>query len=217
MRVRSAKADVTASVRSYRPMVVRQSTRVCCGCLRSDLSPRHGPRMASAIVRIERELNEGDFIRRLKAPVDGSAEGSFLAWFTDVVARWRRLCGRECSRRSRARSPEIPAPGRRSRRRRLHFFLDAGTDEPPVNGIARGKPCEHGELHCKPELGARDSGDSPLNWLEPPELDDGHQSIHAHLPRRDGGNVRFDGGQHACSHGQASHRLDREVLKDDAQ
>ncbi|CAM2157872.1 glycoside hydrolase family 15 protein [Paraburkholderia sp. SIMBA_027] len=49
--------------------------------------------MASAIVRIERELNEGDFIRRLKAPVDGSAEGSFLAcscWLADCMSMQAR-------------------------------------------------------------------------------------------------------------------------------
>ncbi|MEI7297879.1 hypothetical protein WCQ02_37710 [Paraburkholderia tropica] len=41
------------------------------------------------IVRIEREFSGGGFIRRLKAPVDGPAEGSFLAcscWLADCMS-----------------------------------------------------------------------------------------------------------------------------------
>jgi GH15 family glucan-1,4-alpha-glucosidase len=47
------------------------------------------PRMASTIARVERELSEGGLIRRLKAPVDGPAEGAFLAcscWLADCMS-----------------------------------------------------------------------------------------------------------------------------------
>lgn len=46
-------------------------------------------KMVSTIARIERELSEGGLVRRLKAPVDGSAEGSFLAcscWLADCLS-----------------------------------------------------------------------------------------------------------------------------------
>ena len=46
-------------------------------------------RMASTIARIERELSDGGLIRRLKAPVDAPAEGSFLAcscWLADCMS-----------------------------------------------------------------------------------------------------------------------------------
>ncbi|MDR5836533.1 glycoside hydrolase family 15 protein [Caballeronia sp. LZ034LL] len=47
------------------------------------------PRMASTIARVERELSEGGLVRRLKAPVDAPAEGSFLAcscWLADCMS-----------------------------------------------------------------------------------------------------------------------------------